>query len=70
MNWKPATSADWHQLSGCGRYSVARIGCKSGQFFESWRTRKHEDGPHLISTNLPTSQAAREAAEEDDRGAA
>ena len=70
MNWTPATAADWYQLTDCGRYSVARIGMKSGTFFEAWRTRKHLDGPHLISTNLPTSQAARDAAEEDDRGAA
>ena len=67
MNWRDATAAAWHQTSEDGRYSVCRIVLRSGAMFEAWRTRAHEDGPHLISTNLPTSQAARTVAEEDDR---
>ena len=67
MNWQPTPATAYAQLSECGRFSVCRIGFGDGHFFEAWRTRSHEDGPHLIATNLPTSQAARDAAEEDDR---
>ena len=66
MNWRKTGALEYAQVSECGRYSVCRIGIADGQFYEAWRTRKHEDGPHLIATNLPTSQAAREVAEEDD----
>ena len=67
MIWRPTSATAYAQLSADGRYSVTRIGFSGGQFFEAWRTRSHADGPHLIATNLPTSQAARETAEEDDR---
>jgi hypothetical protein len=67
VKWQPARATDYAQLSADGRYSVARIGWAAGQFYEAWRTRAHADGPHCVSTNLPTSQAARDAAEEDDR---
>lgn len=66
MNWRHSTIADWHQLSDCGRYSVCRIGGPV-TFYEAWRTRQHEDGPHLIATNLATSAEARQIAEGDDR---
>jgi hypothetical protein len=66
MNWlKPADP--YHQYSEDGRYSVCRIGFNGGAFYETWRTRKHEDGPHLVITNLPTSADARVAAEADDQ---
>lgn len=67
MKWEQASAKHYAQLSADGRYSVARIGFNGGQCFEAWRTRAHAEGPHLIATNLPTSQAARDTAEEDDR---
>ena len=65
MKWQKTNASAYAQVSECGRYSVCRIGIAGGQFYEAWRTRQHEDGPHLVDTNLPTSQAAREAAEQD-----
>ena len=62
MKWKKHDSAAI--VSDDGRYSVCQIGGKDG-FFEAWRTRKHPDGPHLISTNLATPAAARQACVED-----
>jgi hypothetical protein len=62
MKWVKHDSAAI--VSDDGRYSVCQIGGKDG-FFEAWRTRKHEDGPHLISTNLPDAQAARKACVDD-----
>jgi hypothetical protein len=67
VKWQTARATDYAQLSADGRYSVARIRIMGDQFYEAWRTRSHPDGPHMIRTNLPTSQAARDAAEEDDR---
>ena len=82
MNWQPATSADWHQLSGCGRYSVCRIRGKSSESFEAWRTRRHSLGAGVIEITQPgdprrrfavgleSSARARAICEEDDRGTA
>jgi hypothetical protein len=67
MNWRPTPATANAQVSEDGRYSVCRIAIRDRVMFEAWRTRSHVDGPHCVSTNLPTSQAARDAAEEDDR---
>lgn len=64
MKWQPP--ARYAQVSEDGRYSVCRIGIGDGQFIEAWRTRKHPDGPHLVSTNMKTAQDARTACEADD----
>ena len=59
------------QKSRDGRYSVCAIGYAQGQwFYEAWRSRAHEEGVHLVSTNLPTAEAARAACEADDADAA
>ena len=62
MKWVKASN--YAIQSEDGRYSVCQIGGSEG-FYEAWRTRKHEDGPHLISTNLPDAQEARKACLED-----
>ena len=67
VNWQKVPPSAYAQVSECGRFSVCRIGFGDGHRFEAWRTRAHPDGPHLIATNLPTSQAARDAAGKDDR---
>ena len=69
MNWrKPknqsAINARYADVSDDARYSVCQIGTK----FEAWRTRAHAEGPHLISTNLESAEAARAACEADDAG--
>jgi hypothetical protein len=58
MKWKKHDS--YSIVSDCGTYSVCQIGGSEG-FYEAWRTRKHADGPCLISTNLPDAQQARQA---------
>ena len=55
-------------VSDCGRYSICSIGYPGGRFFEVWRTRKHEDGPHLVAHNVADSKEARRLAAEDARG--
>lgn len=35
-----------------------------GRFYEAWRSRAHEEGPHLIATNLPSAEEARRLCEE------
>ena len=60
----PGCAEAYAQLSACGRYSVAKIGFVGGAFYESWQTRKHAEGPHLIATNLPTAAEARRLCEE------
>lgn len=69
MKWNPTGLAAYSQLSLCGRYSVCRIGNGPGMFYELWRTRAHEDGPHLVATNLPDSDAARAMADADQEEA-
>ena len=64
MNWQPP--ARYAQVSEDGRYSVCLIGIGVGQFMEAWRTSKHPDGPHLVSTNLKTAKEARDMCEADD----
>lgn len=63
MNWQPP--GKYAQVSACNRYSVAKIGFDGAIFYESWRTRTHEDGPRLIRTRLPTAEAARLSCEAD-----
>lgn len=58
--WKHDGSAI---VSEDGRYSI----CKLGAAFEVWRTRKHEEGPHLVATNIADAQEARKLAEDDSR---
>jgi hypothetical protein len=54
------------QTSKDGCYSVCAIGYAQGKwFYEAWATRAHEDGSHLISTNLPTAAEARAMCEAD-----
>ena len=66
MNWLPPTQ--YAQLSKDGRYSVAKIGISDRRaIYEGWQTRQHPDGPHLICTNQPTAQAARELVEAHDQ---
>jgi len=65
MKWKKWDA--YSIISECRRYSVCQIGGSDG-FYEAWRTRQHDDGPHLISTNLPDAQAARRACVEDSAG--
>jgi hypothetical protein len=56
----------YSQVSEDGRYSVCAIGMESGgHFYEAHRRRAHEDGPGLISTNLPSAAEARAACEAD-----
>ena len=63
MNWQKPTR--YAQVSTCGRYSVAKIGFNGGACYEAWRTRAHDEGPHLVSHNLTTADAARQACEDD-----
>ena len=67
MNWQPP--ARYAQVSEDGRYSICRVGIGDEQFVEAWRTRKHQEGPHLVSTNLKSAQDARNACEADDQEA-
>lgn len=67
MKWrKPknqsAINAQYAEVSDDARYSVCQIGTK----FEAWRTRVHDEGPHLVMTNIDTRAAARAACEADD----
>lgn len=69
MKWKKHDG--YALVSDCGFYSVTKIGFehesgKTGAFYESWRRRAHPDGPHLIATNLTTSDEARHLCELDD----
>ena len=50
-------------VSEDGRYAIARLGAA----YEVWRTRKHEEGPHLCATNIGDAQEARRLAEADSR---
>ena len=52
------------EVSDCGRYSVAAYGTGTRWMFEGWRTRKHEEGPHLVCANV-TAEEARRLCEED-----
>lgn len=63
MKWERVDK--YAQRSKCGRYSVCAIGFDNGHtgFFESWQTRAHEEGPHLIATNLPSAEDARRLCE-------
>lgn len=55
----------YYQKSHDGRYSVCAIGYAQGEwFYESWATRAHPEGPHLIATNLPSAEEARRLCEE------
>lgn len=56
------------EVSEDGRYSVAAYGTGSGWKFEGWRTRKHEEGTHLVCANT-TADEARQLCEEDAREA-
>jgi len=67
VKWEPPNKPDGYQYSECRRYSVCKVDWFSVPYFEAWRTRDHRDGPHLVATRLPTSDAARCAAEEDAR---
>ncbi len=53
--------------SDCGRYSICSIGFNGGRFFEVWRTRAHESGPHLVAHNIADAKEARKLAEADSR---
>ena len=55
------------EVSDDGRYSIAAIGTGRGYFFEGYRTRRHEDGLHLVCTNV-TAEEARRLCEEDANG--
>lgn len=66
MNWRKHDA--YAIVSECGRYSICSIGYNGGRAFEAWRTRAHAEGPHLISTNLESAEAARAACEADDAG--
>jgi hypothetical protein len=55
----------YSQKSKCGEYSVCAIDVGKGFRYEAWRTRAHKEGPHLISTNLSSAAAAREACQQD-----
>jgi len=48
------------EVSACDRYSVCQIRTEAEPFWESWRTRAHEDGPGMIQTGLPTAEFARQ----------
>lgn len=63
MKWSRAS--EYALVSDCGMYSVAKIGTENGRIYETWRTRKHPDGPHLVAVNLATSAEARKLAEQD-----
>lgn len=63
VRWKKHD--DYAIVSDDGRYSICRI----GEAFEVWRTRQHDEGPHLVATNLPDSQEARKLAEADSEDA-
>lgn len=63
----PGCGEAYAQVSADGRYSVTRIGVGEGAYrYETWRTRAHAEGPHLVAVNLTTSDEARKRAEEDD----
>jgi hypothetical protein len=63
MRWNDRDQ--YYQKSSDGRYSVCAIGYAQGEwFYEAWQTRAHEEGPHLIATNLPSAEEARRLCEE------
>jgi hypothetical protein len=64
MKWEKVDR--YAQRSKCCRYSVCAIGFDNGHrgFYESWVTRSHPEGPHLIATNLPSAEEARRLCEE------
>ena len=47
------------EVSEDGRYSVAAFRTGDGWKFEGYRTRKHEDGLHLVCTNVSADEARR-----------
>ena len=63
MRWHPP--ALYAQVSECGRYSVCKIGGRDGYRYETWRTRAHPEGPHLVAHNLETADEAKRMAEAD-----
>jgi len=64
VNWHKPTA--YAQRSMCECYSVAKVGNYVGKMvYESWRTRAHPSGPHLIAVNLPTAAAAKAVCEQD-----
>lgn len=68
MRWLAPDVRAGYQYSECRRYSVCRIDWYSKPYYEAWRTLDHRDGRECVATGLGTSQAARQAAEDDDRG--
>jgi hypothetical protein len=63
MRWNDRDK--YAQTSKCGRYSVCAIGYAKGTwFYEAWQTRAHDEGAHLIATNLPSAEEARRLVEE------
>ena len=64
-----ATDAQYAIVSSCGRYAISKIGFSGGCFYEARRTRLHDEGPHLVATNIKTPDDARALCEADDAAA-
>jgi hypothetical protein len=67
MNWVEFRDHAWR--SDCGRYEVDGVVlCDERgprRYYEVRRTRQHQEGPHLVSTCVPTANLAKDYAEQD-----